>query len=194
MHHEDDGSHDSALRRLLINPLLVLASLYSLYLVLHPYTPLSKLNISILDLTQVQRATHVFLLLSAGYLLSSQRKLAKAGVGSLVFAGLSLLPLLAFWQLDLAPTHLAAGTLFWLVAVTPTLWPPSNAWVDKAAALMSLAPFLYQVILFHEIIDRAMLPEPWDLVMGFGLTMLLLGQVFRYTGAILPCQIGRAHV
>ncbi len=39
------------------------------------------------------------------------------------------------------------------------------------------------------IIDRAMMPEPWDLVMAFGLTFLLLGQVYRYTGAILPCLV-----
>ncbi len=73
MHAEPQNAQDGLLKRFVITPLLVMASLYSLYLVIHPYTPLSKLSISILDLTQVQRATHVFFLLLTGYLLASIR-------------------------------------------------------------------------------------------------------------------------
>jgi TRAP transporter 4TM/12TM fusion protein len=190
MHNEVDDSQASGLKRLLINPLLILASLYSLYLVIHPYTPLSKLNISVLDLTQVQRATHVFFLLVTGYLISSLwEKRERPGWGAYVFVALAALPLWAFWQLDLELSHRAAGTVFWLAATAPTVFIRWNRWVDKGAALLALVPFLYQVILFDQIIDRAMLPEPGDLVMGFGLTMLLLGQVYRYTGPILPCLV-----
>ncbi len=189
MHNELGDSQESGLKAWLITPLLILASLYSLYLVIHPYTPMSKLDLPVLDLTQVQRATHVFFLLAAGYLTSSLWKRQRAGWGGYVFAALAVLPLVAFWKLDLDLGQQAAGTLFWLAALAPALYPPCNRWVDKIAALLSLAPFLYLVILFDVIIDRAMLPEPWDLVMGFGLTMLLLGQVYRYTGPILPCLV-----
>ena len=54
MHTEPQPAQESGIRRLVITPLLIIASLYSLYLVIHPYTPLSKLSISVLDLTQVQ--------------------------------------------------------------------------------------------------------------------------------------------
>ena len=81
------------------------------------------------------------------------------------------------------------ATVFWLIAVLPAVYPSSGRWVDKLGAILVFVPYLYLVILFHDIIDRAMMPEPWDLVMAFGLTFLLLGQVYRYTGAILPCLV-----
>jgi len=189
MHDEPPATQESGLRRLIITPLLIIASLYSLYLVIHPYTPLSKLSISFLDLTQLQRATHVFFLLLTGYLLSSLRDHRRAGAGAFVFAIMAAFPLYAFWQIGLEPRFNIIATVFWLTAVLPAVYPPSGRWVDKLGAVLVIAPYLYQVILFHKIIDRAMLPEPWDLVMGFGLTLLLLGQVYRYTGAILPCLV-----
>ena len=45
---------------------LFIAALYSLYVVVHPFTPLSDLRISILDMVQLERAVHVFLLMFAG--------------------------------------------------------------------------------------------------------------------------------
>lgn len=189
MHEEAATIQPSALKRLVIMPLLTLASLYSVYLVIHPYTPLAKLSISILDLTQVQRATHVFFLLAAGYLMSSLWKHDRPRPGGFVFAALACFPLYSYWQLDLDLPLKILGTLFWLAALVPPMHPRSGRWVDKVAAILVLAPYLYQVIFFHDIIDRAMLPEPWDLVMAFGLTMLLVGQVYRYTGAILPCLV-----
>ena len=71
MEMHTDTIDESRFNRFVIIPILVIASLYSLYLVIHPYTPLAKMSISILDLTQLQRATHVFFLLVAGYLLLS---------------------------------------------------------------------------------------------------------------------------
>jgi TRAP transporter 4TM/12TM fusion protein len=189
MHEETQSVLGSGLGRFIITPLLIIASLYSIYLVIHPYTPFSKLSISVLDITQVQRATHVFLLLLTGYLLSSLKPPSRAGVGAYVFTIMAFFPLYAFWRIDLAPQYHIAATIFWLTAVLPTLYPPSARWLDKWGALLVFGPYLYQVILFNSIIERAMLPEPWDLVMGFGLTFLLLGQVYRYTGAIMPCLV-----
>ena len=82
-----------------------------------------------------------------------------------------------------------AATLFWLVAVLPAVYPRSGPWVNKIGAILAIVPFVYLVINFQDIIERAMMPEPWALVMGFGLTLLLLGQVYRYTGAILPSLV-----
>jgi TRAP transporter 4TM/12TM fusion protein len=189
MHEETQSTSDSSLGRFVITPLLILASLYSLYLVIHPYTPFAKISIPVLDITQVQRATHVFFLLITGYLISSLRAPKRAGAGGLVFTAMSLFPLYAFWRIGLPLTYNIAATIFWLTAILPTLYPPSGRWLDKWGALLVFAPYLYQVIFFNVIIDRAMLPEPWDLVMGFGLTFLLLGQVYRYTGAIMPCLV-----
>ncbi len=175
--------------RFVITPLLIIASLYSLYLVIHPYTPFSKLTISILDLTEVQRSTHVFLLLLTGYLLSSQRIPGRAGIGAFVFALMTAFPMYSFWKIGLDPIFSIAATIFWVVAVGPTLYPRSTKTADKLAAIMVIIPYAYHVFFFHDIIDRAMIPEPWDLVMSFGLTLLLLGQVYRYIGAILPCLV-----
>ena len=115
---------DSRLNRFLITPILIIASLYSLYLVIHPYTPLSKLSLSILDLTQVQRATHVFFLLVAGYLLSSSTKREKAGVGSYIFAVMACFPLYAFWKIGLDVKFSICASAFWIAAIVPALYPP----------------------------------------------------------------------
>lgn len=189
MEMETEAKDVSRFHRLVIAPILIVASLYSIYLVIHPYTPMSSFSLSILDLTQVQRATHVMFLLVAGYLLASCKSYRKAGVGAFIFAGMAAFPLYAFWQIDLGLKFKIAASIFWLVAILPTLYPKSSRRMDKLAALLVFVPYIYQVVFFKLIIDRAMVPEPWDLVMAFGLTLLLLGQVYRYTGAILPCLV-----
>lgn len=190
MEMHSDIVDESRFNRFIITPLLVIASVFSLYLVIHPYTPLAKMSISILDLTQLQRATHVFFLLVTGYLLSSRRSgHGKAGVGSYLFAIMAGLPLYAFWKIGLSPKLTVIASIFWLTAILPALYPRSGWWADKLGAVLVFVPYLYQVTMFKELIDRAMVPEPWDLVMAFGLTMLLLGQVYRYTGPILPCLV-----
>ena len=79
---------------------LVLASIYHLYLVLHPFTPWSSFQIPVLDLTQVQRATHVFLIVFAGSLLMVIRpqpvESQKVGIGLWIYAALAVIPL--FWE------------------------------------------------------------------------------------------------
>ena len=54
----------------LVYGIAIVGTLYHLYLVVHPYTPFAHFHISVLDLTQVQRATHVFLISLIGYLVS----------------------------------------------------------------------------------------------------------------------------
>ncbi|MHB8091982.1 MAG: TRAP transporter large permease subunit [Syntrophales bacterium] len=82
--HEEPISQEDNLGRFVITPLLVLASLYSLYLVIHPFTPFAGLSLGILDLTELQRSTHVLFLLLTGYLISSQRMPGKAGIGAIL--------------------------------------------------------------------------------------------------------------
>ena len=53
----------------LTQAVLVLGALYSLYLVLHPFTPLARQEIPILDIVQLQRSTHVLFLLLGGFRL-----------------------------------------------------------------------------------------------------------------------------
>ncbi|MCX5823369.1 MAG: TRAP transporter fused permease subunit [Deltaproteobacteria bacterium] len=189
MRTESEVRQEYRVERMVITPLLIIASLYSIYLVIHPFTPLSKLSIGILDLTQLQRATHVFFLLITGYLLASQRSPGRPGVGAFVFAAMASFPLYSFWQIGLPLQLKIAATVFWAVAVLPPLYPKSSRAADKLAALLVIAPYLYQIVFFNDIIDRAMVPEPWDLVMAFGLTLLLLGQVYRYLGPILPVLV-----
>jgi len=185
----NDTPDVSRFNRFVITPILIIASLYSLYLVIHPYTPFANMSLSILDLTQVQRATHVFFLLVTGYLLSSRVSNRMAGVGSYIFAVMAAFPLYAFWKIGLDPKFSIIASTFWLAAILPAVYPRSGFWMDKLAALLVFVPYIYQVTFYTDIIDRAMTPEPWDLVMAFGLTLLLLGQVYRYTGAILPCLV-----
>ena len=101
MHTESEVRQENRVERMVITPLLIIASLYSIYLVIHPFTPLSKLSIGILDLTQMQRATHVFFLLITGYLLASQRSPGRPGVGAFIFAAMASFPLYSFWQIGL---------------------------------------------------------------------------------------------
>jgi len=187
--HDEPVPQESKLGRYLITPLLVIASLYSLYLVIHPFTPFSGLSLRILDLTELQRSTHVLFLLLTGYLISSQRMPGKAGIGAYVFVLMAAFPLYSFWKIGLDPKFNIAATIFWMAAVLPTLYPRSSRIADKLAALLVIIPYLYHIVFFHDIIERAMIPESWDLVMSFGLTILLLGQVYRYIGAILPCLV-----
>lgn len=178
----------SLLKRTVFGVLLV-ATLYHLYLVIHPFTPWSNREIPLLDLTQVERAAHVFLLVLAGYLIMVSRKPAKAGAGAWVFAILGFLPLYAFWTLSLPVIVKVAATLYWIVAIVPGLIPRTARALDLAAAALSVAPFLYLLLQFNALVNRAMLPQPWDLAMSFGLTFLVLGLVYRMLGPVLPSLV-----
>ena len=75
---------------------LILGALFSLYLVLHPFTPLAKAEIILLDIVQLQRSTHVLFLLLGAYLVSFFASPRKATLGSWVFLAFSLVPLYSF--------------------------------------------------------------------------------------------------
>ncbi len=169
--------------------ILLTATLYHLYLVIHPFMPWSRTEIPLLDLTQVERAAHVFLLVLAGYLLMVARKPTKAGIGAWIFAGLAFVPLYAFWVLPLPLIVKLATTAYWIVAVVPAIVPRFARALDLVAALSALAPFLYLLLQFNDLVNRAMLPVPWDLTMSFGLTFLVLGLVYRMLGPVLPSLV-----
>jgi TRAP transporter 4TM/12TM fusion protein len=174
--------------------ILLVAALFSLYLVLHPFTPLSRENISILDQVQLRRATHVLLLLVAGYLITSQLHAAKPTMGSWVFALLSLPFLYTFWVpnvpgVDIPLLGKLMGTLAWALAVGPNLLPRLRRYADVAAALLAIVPWAYQVRYYEELINRAVIPAGWDMAMSFTVIILVLGLVSRLLGPIMPSLV-----
>lgn len=168
---------------------LLIATLYHLYLVIHPFMPWSREEIPLLDLTQVERAAHVLLLVLAGYLSIVTRPRAKTGIGGWIFAVLAFVPLWAFWHLGMPLVVELVTTLYWVVAVVPGILPRVGRVLDLLAALLAIAPFLYLLLQFNALVNRAMLPTPWDLAMSFGLTFLVLGLVYRMLGPVLPSLV-----
>lgn len=168
---------------------LLVASLFSLYWVIHPHTPFSKLNLLVLDVTQVSRATHVFFLVFAGYLVSFRKPLGTRGLGGILLVLLSLVPLVAFLKLRLLPFYKVGGVLIWIIAFVPALIPSLRRTLDICGAVISLLPYLYLVFSFEKLIERAMFPEQLDLMMGFTLVYLLIGLVYRFNGPVLPILV-----
>ncbi len=174
--------------------ILLAAALFSLYLVLHPFTPLSRLDLSILDQVQLRRATHVLLLLVAGYLITSQLQAARPTIGAWVFALLSLPFLYTFWVpnvpgVDIPLAGKLMGTLAWALAVGPNLLPGLRRYADIAAALLAIAPWAYQVRYYEELVNRAVIPAGWDMAMSFTVIILVLGLVSRLLGPIMPSLV-----
>ncbi|GEM86521.1 TRAP transporter permease [Meiothermus granaticius] len=173
---------------------LLVAALYSLYLVVHPFTPLARLNLTFLDTVQLERATHVFFLVFAGYLLTAQGRPAKRTLGSWVFVALSLPFLYTFWVPNVRGVEIPllgklVGTLAWGVAVFPALIPKGRRYTDLLAALLAIAPFAYQLINYEQLVYRAVLPAGWDMVMSFSLIVLVLGLVNRLLGPVMPSLV-----
>ncbi len=173
--------------------LWILGALYSLYLVLHPFTPLAKAEIPPLDIVQLQRSTHVLFLLLGGYLVAFYAP-ARRTFGSWLFFLLSLLPLYNFLFPNVPGVSLPlaaklTGLLYWGVAVLPALLPRLRRGADLLAVLLALFPTLYQLRYFEELVYRAVLPQPWDMAMSFGLIMLVLGLVYRLLGPVMPALV-----
>jgi len=189
-----DGAGKTTLLRRIIWFVLLVAALFSLYLVLHPFTPLSRESIIILDQVQLRRATHVLLLLVAGYLITSQLQAARPTVGSWVFALLSLPFLYTFWVpnvpgVDIPLLGRLMGTLAWALVVVPNLLPRLRRYADVAAALLAIVPWAYQVRYYEELINRAVIPAGWDMAMSFTVIILVLGLVSRLLGPIMPSLV-----
>lgn len=176
---------DPLIRRLM-HHVAILGTLYHLYIVVHPYLPLSQFRFSILDLTQVQRATHVFLISLLGYLLNfvwvKKRKLA----GSLPLAVLTALMVWEFLKLDLPAPYKVLAVLAWACTMLPALIPAAMRPSNLACAVLSFFPFIYLVVTYEQLIYRAIMPEPWDLVMALSEVLLVLGVIYRLSGPIMP--------
>jgi TRAP transporter 4TM/12TM fusion protein len=173
---------------------LILGSLYSLYLVLHPFTPLAKAQIPLLDIVQLQRSTHVLFLLLGAYLVSFFAPPRKATLGSWVFLAFSLIPLQSFLfprppAMELPLEVRLFGLLVWAVAVLPAVVPRLQRPTALLGALLAVLPTWYQARHFEELVYRAVLPAPWDMAMSFGLIMLVLGVVYRLLGPVMPVLV-----
>jgi TRAP transporter 4TM/12TM fusion protein len=176
---------DRVLRRVLY-AVAIVGTLYHLYLVVHPYTPLARLRISVLDLTQVQRATHVLFICVLGYLTSAVRPTRRSLMGSIPIALLSGIVLWQFLQLDLPLPLRALAVPIWACTILSPMFPATQRWCSLAAVVLSVLPFVYLVGDFEQLIYRAMTPEPWDLLMAFSEVLLVLGVIFRLSGPIMP--------
>lgn len=173
---------------------LLVAALYSLYLVVHPYTPLARSDIPVLDIIQLERALHVLFLVFAGYLISAQLPQQRPTSGSWVFVVLSLPFLYTFWVPNVPGVALPlegklVATLAWGVAILPAVVPVLRRWGDIAAALISIAPFAYQLYFYEDLVYRAVIPASWDMVMSFSLIVLVLGLVYRLLGPVMPSLV-----
>lgn len=169
---------------------LTLASLYSIYVVIHPHTPLAHIQISVLDITQLQRSTHVFLLLLCGFLLSSlHTHISPPSTGTFIFFIFTLVPVGALLKLKTALFVKILCILCWLLIVAPLFMPKVRKVTDVVVAVIMVIPYVYEITMFQEIIIRAMFPEPMDIVMSFSMLMGLLGLVYRLTGPVLPCLV-----
>ena len=176
---------DNLIRKLVFI-LAIFGTLYHIYLVIHPYTPFAGLQLSILDLTQVQRATHVFLVALLGYLMSYLRLKNREFAGGLILALLTGLILLEFVKLDMPVALKVSAVVVWAITMLPPLIPPVQKISNIACSVLCFLPFIYLVANYEKLIYRAITPEPWDLLMAFSEMLLILGVIFRMSGPIMP--------
>ncbi len=171
--------------------ILLIATLYHIYLVIHPFTPWSTYHISILKLTQVKRAVHVFFLLLAGFLIvfRNGNENNKVTFGGILFFLISIVPLYAFFQLDLELKYKIFALIFWISALFPIIFPKKGHFFNLISALLIFLPTIYLIVNFNSLIYRSISPEPWDLVMAFGETFLVLGLTYRSVGSVLPILV-----
>ena len=176
---------DNLIRKL-VYFLAIFGTLYHLYLVIHPYTPLAGLHVSILDLTQVQRAMHVFLVALLGYLMSYVRQKNRELPGGLILALMTAVILVEFVKLDIPVSLKVYAVVVWAVTMLPPLIPQVQKISNIACSVLCFLPFLYLVVHYEKLIYRAIMPEPWDLLMAFSEMLLILGVIYRMSGPIMP--------
>ncbi|HEY8498749.1 MAG TPA: TRAP transporter fused permease subunit [Limnochordales bacterium] len=182
---------DAVVRRL-TSALLVGAALYHLYLVLHPFDPLlNRYRIPVLDLTQLTRATHVWLVVTAGYLLSFGHPPSggrrAGGAAMALLSAVLLVQLLGALRGHLLESALAV--LSWAVSTAAVLRMRRLRWLDLVGAGLAALPYLYMVLEYESLIYRAIVPTAWDLAMGWSLTVLGLGLVYRFIGPVMPLLV-----
>jgi TRAP transporter 4TM/12TM fusion protein len=173
----------------IIYAILLTATLYHLYIVVHPFTPWSRYHIELLNIIELQRAVHVFFLVLLGFLITFTNKPEPFKPGGLVFVVLSAVLLYAFLDLDIDAQFKVFATIFWISAVAPVLFPRKLHLLNLVSAVLIIFPFVYMAINFNALIYRAVIPEPLDLVMAFGETFLVLGLTYRIIGSVLPILV-----
>ncbi|RJR23817.1 MAG: TRAP transporter fused permease subunit [Desulfobacteraceae bacterium] len=173
----------------LIAVLGITGALYHLYLVIHPYTPLSNFHVSILDLTQIQRAAHVFLIATLGYLVSLLRWKKRSIAGGIPLAIMTGFIILGFIGLNIPYYLKTMAVAVWALVIFPTIFPSFQKPASLICATLSALPFLYLHITYEKLIYRAIMPEPWDLIMSLTEILLVLGVIFRLSGPIMPSLV-----
>ncbi|MGA8180932.1 MAG: TRAP transporter large permease subunit, partial [Desulfobacterales bacterium] len=173
----------------IIYTLLFIATLYHLYIVVHPFTPWSTYHIELLDIIQLQRATHVFFLVLLGFLINYRNEPDYFKFGGLIFFLLSAVVLYAFLDLEIDARFKVLACIFWVSAIAPVLFPKKLHFLNLVSAILIVLPFVYMVKNFNSLIYRAVIPEPLDLVMAFGETFLVLGLTYRAIGSVLPSLV-----
>ncbi len=173
----------------IIYAILLTATLYHLYIVVHPFTPWSRYHIELLNIIELQRAVHVFFLVLLGFLITFTNKPEPFKTGGLVFVALSAVLLYAFLGLDIGAQFKVFATIFWISAVAPVLLPKRLHVLNLVSAVLIIFPFVYMAKNFNVLIYRAVIPEPLDLAMAFGETFLVLGLTYRIIGSVLPILV-----
>lgn len=189
-------SYTGGLAKKALGVIAIIASLYHLYLVFHPYTPLSYLyRIGILDLTQLQRATHVFFILLVGFLLSFITRPRMGRVRLAIAYIASILTLIPTIQLALylkSPLYSTLILLIWFVSILSPLVLRSSEkarYLDLVCLAAAVPPYLYMVYDYENLIYRAISPLPADLYMGWSEVLLLMGLVLRLVGPEMPLLV-----
>ena len=173
----------------IIYTILFIATIYHLYIVVHPFTPWSRYHIELLNIIELKRATHVFFLVLLGFLINYQNEPDRFKIGGLIFVLLSAVVLYAFLELKIDAKFKALACIFWLSALAPVLFPKKLHVLNLVSAILIIFPFVYMVKNFNALIYRAVIPEPLDLVMAFGETFLVLGLTYRTIGSVLPILV-----
>lgn len=179
---------DNLIRKL-VYVLAIFGTLYHLYLVIHPYMPFDGVKLSILDLTQVQRAMHVFLVALLGFLTSFVRQKNRELPGGIILALMTAVILLEFVKLDIPVSLKVYAAAVWAVTMLPPLIPSIQKISNIACSVLCFLPFLYLVANYEKLIYRAIMPEPWDLFMAFSEMLLILGVIYRMSGPIMPILV-----
>ena len=164
---------------LIVKVLAILGALYQLALVIYPYF---LHGVPIFDYTQLVRATHIFFLLIVGYLRLAAIPLQYRFRLSGIVLYLLTLPFLfeLFYILPL-PLFVSAVAV-WLLAFMPVC----IRYVAAALGVAALAPYIYIVVNYQELIYRAITPYPLDVLMGWIELLLVAGLVYRFIGPVLP--------
>jgi TRAP transporter 4TM/12TM fusion protein len=173
----------------IIYTLLFIATIYHLYIVIHPFTPWSRYHIELLNIIELKRATHVFFLVLLGFLINYHNEPDRFKIGGLIFVLFSTVVLYAFLELDIDAKFKLFACIFWFSALAPVLFPKKLHFLNLVSAILIILPFIYMVKNFNALIYRAVIPEPLDLVMAFGETFLVLGLTYRFIGSVLPILV-----